>query len=59
MKKKYIAPELDSTYIESEDFLAESLGVFGDNGIGYGGVDSGGTANPSVKEHRDLWSEEW
>ena len=59
MKKKYITPELDATCIESEDFLAESFGIIGDNGIGYGGVDNGGTGEPSVKEHRDLWKEEW
>lgn len=59
MKKSYISPVLDAADMESEDILAASLGVGGDNGIGYGGVDNGGTVEPAVKGHRNLWNEEW
>ena len=45
---------------EASEILASS-GVGSDIGIGYGGVDTGGTLDPSVKKISDVnvWNEEW
>ena len=51
MKKTYIIPETTFVIVSHEMPLAGSPGVTGNNGIGYGGVDTDGTIEPSVKEN--------
>jgi len=49
MKKAYINPIAELVSVEEETFMATS-GVTGGDGIGYGGVDTDGSIEPSVKE---------
>ena len=60
MKKLYITPLMKQEQAEASEILASS-GVGSDIGIGYGGVDTGGTLDPSVKTINDVnvWDDEW
>ena len=53
MKKRYIIPQVSIVQIMHELPIAGS-GVTGNNGIGYGGVDTDGTLEPSVKEFNEF-----
>lgn len=62
-KKVYIAPEIEQQTMEDELPLCQSpSGVTstGDavRGIGYGGVDKGGTVEPSAKKRFDEFCDE-
>ena len=48
MKKRYIAPAIDQVLMEDEVELL-SGSVTGDNGIGYGGVDTEGSKDPDAR----------
>ena len=50
VKKKYLAPALKEIEIKQSQFLCGS-GVTGPNGTGYGGVDTGGTKDPSSRRY--------
>ena len=57
MKKTYQSPRLGDLSIDSEELL---LGVSGTNGISYGGVDTDGSKDPSVRGGAwDDEDEEW
>ena len=59
MKKTYIIPNTSINLALAEQMLAESTGVISNNGIGYGGVDTDGDQDPSVKESDwGIWGEE-
>ena len=49
MKKIYLIPRMSAMQMETENVLAGS--VLGNNDIGYGGVDTEGDKDPSVKEN--------
>lgn len=49
MKKTYMKPLLEVMECKMEAMLAGS-GVSSGNGIGYGGVDNGGTQIPAARE---------
>lgn len=51
-KKMYITPEVQVVEAENVQLLTGS-GVNSDLGIGYGGVDEGGTLDPSAPEFSD------
>ena len=53
-KKTYIVPAIAEEAVLTEQFLADS-GVSSDNGIGYGGVDTEGSKDPSSR--RDAWDD--
>lgn len=61
MKKTYIAPALTVVKLNTERMVAQSsldttgLGGFG----GYGGVDTGGTIVPGVKQNNGLLDNLW
>ena len=61
MKKTYIAPAIKVVKLNTERMIAQStlgtnaLGGFG----GYGGVDTGGTIVPSVKQNNGLLDNLW
>lgn len=56
MKKTYVAPTVEETIIDVVEQLLTISG--GDTGIGYGGVDTGGTLDPAERVFdTDLWSE--
>ena len=53
MKKTYIIPNIIINLAQAEQMLASSTGVISNNNdinIGYGGVDTDGEQDPSVKE---------
>jgi len=53
MKKTYIIPNIIINLAQAEQMLASSSGVISnsnDINIGYGGVDTDGEQDPSVKE---------
>lgn len=50
MKRTYIIPEMHVVPCLQSLPIAAS-GVTSNNGIGYGGVDEGGTLEPEVKEN--------
>lgn len=57
MKKNYIAPIMSMDELEVGTIIAQSTGVTAPGqGIGYGGVDSEGTGNPSAKS-RNEWED--
>ena len=57
MKKTYIAPALKVVKLNTERMIAQS--VSSDLGIGYGGVDTGGTIIPGVKQNNGLLDNLW
>ena len=60
MRSNYLKPTVQILFIETNHMVAVSgEGVLGSNGLGYGGVDAGGSKDPSVKNHHNLWDEEW
>lgn len=56
MKKNYIAPSMEMTNIELQQMIAES-GVYSNNGITYGGVDTGGKKDPASRR-RSVWDDD-
>lgn len=54
MKKTYQSPQIKKFSIDSMNLL---LGVSGNNGIPYGGVDEDGSKVPSVRRH-SVWDDE-
>ena len=61
MKKTYIIPNTSINLAQAEQMLASSGVTGGSNGIniGYGGVDTDGGQNPSVKESDwSIWGED-
>ena len=48
MKKIYCIPNMKAMQLQGEQMLAAS-GVTSNNGIGWGGVDTEGSLDPSVK----------
>ena len=58
MKKTYIAPAITREVALKVHTMLCASGVTSDeNGIGYGGVDTGGTMDPSAREG-DFWDDE-
>ena len=53
-KKTYIVPAIAEEAVLTDQLLADS-GVSSDNGIGYGGVDTEGSKDPSSR--RDAWDD--
>ena len=60
MKKTYITPAVKVVKLGTERLIALS-GVYSEynTGIGYGGIDMGGTVNPSVKQNNGLLDNIW
>lgn len=56
MRKTYMVPQIEVAIAEAETFICGSQGVYG-NGIGYGGVDSGGGKDPESRQ-AILWDED-
>lgn len=59
MKKRYIAPQITrevALRVHAMLCASDGSGVTS-NGIGYGGVDTGGTLDPSARED-DFWDED-
>ncbi len=50
-------PEADQMVVEEEQLMEQS-GVNSDNGIGWGGVDTGGEYEANSRHHNLLWDEE-
>ena len=59
MKKIYLSPDSLILNLQVAKMISTSEGVSSSKGIGYGGVDNGGTMDPSVKVHNNVWDEEW
>ncbi len=57
MKKRYITPAMKAAAMEMENLMTDS-GVVSTQGIGYGGVDEGGTIEPAAREYNGMWDEE-
>ena len=57
MKRQYITPTVMTVQAQAMQMLAAS-GVSSDKGIGYGGVDEGGTMDPSARRRKDVWTDE-
>lgn len=57
MKKYYIQPRVVKERIEAMNLLSGSE-VKSNNGIGFGGVDNNGSADPDANSNSDLWSDE-
>lgn len=58
MKKTYEAPETSVLEIAPVRPIAGSTDIQSDKGIGYGGVDTEGSLDPSARRHRDVWYDE-
>ena len=57
MKKNYIAPEMSMDDLSLGTIIAQSPGVTAPGqGIGYGGIDTEGTKDPSAKS-RNEWED--
>ena len=57
MKKRYITPAMKAASMEMENLMTDS-GVVSTQGIGYGGVDEGGTIEPAARDYNGMWNEE-
>ena len=53
-KKIYMRPVTEVQEIQMEELLST---VSGSTGIGYGGVDNGGTKDPASREFKDFMEE--
>lgn len=58
MKKTYLQPSTVMVIVEIGIMLAGSAGVMSNNGIGYGGVDEGGTLDPASRRRQGDWDDE-
>ena len=50
MKKQYITPTVEIHQLTSQEVLSSTSGVQSSKGIGYGGVDTGGSLVPDAKQ---------
>ena len=57
MKKQYIIPSMSEVTLDSMQLLSGSSKSSNDD-IGYGGVDDGGTKDPSSRRFGFDWDEE-
>ena len=57
MKKQYIKPSMSEVTLDSMQLLSGSIKSDNDE-IGYGGVDDGGTKDPSSRRFGFDWDEE-
>lgn len=57
MKKQYIKPSMSEVTLDSMQLLSGSIKSSNDD-IGYGGVDDGGTKDPSSRRFGFDWDEE-
>ena len=57
MKKQYIRPSMSEEKLDSMQLLSGSIKSSNDE-IGYGGVDDGGTKDPSSRRFGFDWDEE-
>ena len=57
MKKRYTTPRISVAQVALQRLVCAS-GVSSDKGIGYGGVDEGGTMDPSARRRKDVWTDE-
>ena len=57
MKKQYIIPYMSEVTLDSMQLLSGSIKSSNDE-IGYGGVDDGGTKDPSSRRYQFDWDEE-
>ena len=61
-KKAYMAPEVTISNIKVQPLLTDSTSIWSDmgsgTGIGYGGVDTGGTKDPSSRFTNKLWDDD-
>ena len=57
MKKQYIIPSMSEVTLDSMQLLSGSIKSSNDD-IGYGGVDDGGTKDPSSRRFGFDWDEE-
>ena len=57
MKKQYIRPSMSEVTLDSMQLLSGSIKSSNDE-IGYGGVDDGGTKDPSSRRFGFDWDEE-
>ena len=57
MKKQYIIPSMSEVTLDSMQLLSGSIKSSNDE-IGYGGVDDGGTKDPSSRRFGFDWDEE-
>ena len=57
MKKQYIRPYMSEVTLDSMQLLSGSIKSSNDE-IGYGGVDGGGTLDPSSRRYQFDWDEE-
>ena len=53
MKKRYISPDSIILNLQVAKMISTSNDVSSNNGIGYGGIDTGGDKEPAAKEF--LW----
>ncbi len=62
MRKIYIKPAMQETEMDLCQAVAQASGVNGNNGIGYGGVDSKGNKDPDANRRNDSnveWGNLW
>jgi hypothetical protein len=59
MKKTYQQPSVMVANIRTTIIICGSKGITSDKGIGYGGVDEEGKADPASRRyHRDVWEDD-
>ena len=56
MKKNYITPTMEIMTVQTQRLMAGSVGS--NKGIGYGGVDTNGTKDPSSRHNNGWWDDE-
>ena len=58
MKKTYIIPNISVLHIQTERIIAGSGAITSGKGMGYGGVDTDGSIDPSVKRQGGFWDDD-
>lgn len=57
MRKTYVEPSAEVTYMEMAMMVCGSKDITSDKGIDYGGVDEEGEKDPASRRH-DVWEDE-
>lgn len=58
MKRNYIKPSVVVIIINTSMMICGSKDIISEKGIDYGGVDEGGTKDPSSRQHAGVWDDE-
>lgn len=59
MKKNYISPQVAVATVQLQSLLTDSKSIWSEGtGIGFGGIDTGGSHEPGSRYRNSVWDDE-